>query len=159
MVTKNKSNEILTWGIILIVAIVAVVVFNNWSGSPAQNQQQATTTPTGTQSSQTTGTTKTNPNLGPASISYQDALALYSNARIQINTQCQATPTTVTFKNGSKIMIDNRSSIAHSIKVGSTFSLPAYGFKIVTLSSATLPATWLIDCDTHQNIATISIQK
>jgi len=56
-------------------------------------------------------------------------------------------------------MIDNRAPVARTVKVGSTFPIKAYGFKIVNLSSATLPATWYVDCDSSQNVATILIQK
>lgn len=101
-----------------------------------------------------------NKNAGAVSISYAEALVKYKDTRIQLNNLCQATPNNVTFKNGTDIMIDNRSPVARSVKVGSSFSIKAYGFKIVKLSSpATLPTTWLVDCDAAQNVATILIQK
>jgi hypothetical protein len=55
-------------------------------------------------------------------------------------------------------MIDNRSEVARTVKVGSSFGIKAWGFEIVKLSSATLPATWYVDCDKSQNVATILIQ-
>ena len=56
-------------------------------------------------------------------------------------------------------MIDNRSGTARTVRVSSNYSIPAYGFKIVKLSSPTTPAIWYIDCDKSQNVATILIQK
>jgi hypothetical protein len=92
-------------------------------------------------------------------LSYATALALYKDKRIQLDQACIATPNNLTFKNNTKIMIDNRSDQTRAVKVGSTMSIKPWGFKIVTLSSATLPATWLVDCGASQNVATILIQK
>ena len=63
------------------------------------------------------------------------------------------------FKNNALLMIDNRASVARSIHLGSVFPIEAYSFKIVKLSSAKLPATWLLDCGTRQNVATVVIEK
>ncbi len=94
-----------------------------------------------------------------ATLSYQQALVKYKDARIQLDKTCQASPNNATYKNNTSIMIDNRAPVARTVKVGSVFSIKAYGFKIVKLSSATLPATWLVDCGSSQNVATILIQK
>lgn len=98
----------------------------------------------------------------PVSMSYQNALELYKdNKRIQISgsdTFCQASPNNVMYKNGTSIMIDNRSPQARTIKVGSTYTIPGYGFKVVKLSSASLPVTFLMDCDKQQNVAKILLQ-
>lgn len=93
-----------------------------------------------------------------ATLSYQQALVKYKDARIQLDNTCQASPDKMTFKNGTSIMIDNRAPVARTVKVGSTFSIKAYGFKIVKLSSDTIPTTWLVDCDGSQNVSTILIQ-
>jgi len=94
-----------------------------------------------------------------ASISYAQALVKYKNARLQLNNICQASPDKMTFKNNTNIMIDNRASLARIVKLGSVFSIKAYGFKIVNISSLALPATWYVDCDKSKNVATILIQK
>ncbi len=93
------------------------------------------------------------------SISYAQALVKYKNARLQLNNICQASPDKMTFKNNTNIMIDNRASVTRAIKLGSVFSVKAYSFKIVNISSSTLPATWYVNCDKSQNVATILIQK
>lgn len=92
-------------------------------------------------------------------ISYGDALIRYKDARIQLDSKCQATPNNITYKNGTNIMIDNRAEVARKVKVGSTYSIEAYGFKIIKLSSSVLPVTWFVDCGASQNVATILIQR
>ena len=108
------------------------------------------------------GYTNNNPiniiNYVPTS-SYGQALLKYGSTRIQFNTTCQATPNNVTYKNSTNIMIDNRSAVAHTVKVNSVYTIPAYGFKIIKLSSAILPVQFLVDCDNSQNVATILLQK
>lgn len=99
------------------------------------------------------------PDAPAATLSYTNALDQYGDARIQLDKDCRANPTSATFKNGTSIMIDNRASVTRSVVVGSSFSIPAYGFKIVKLSSSTLPVTWGIDCDTSKNVSAILIQK
>ena len=94
-----------------------------------------------------------------ATITYAQALQKYKNARIQLDQDCRAIPNNVTYKNNTNIMIDNRASIARTVKVGSSFSIPAYGFQIVKLISPTLPVTWYMDCGSSKNVATILIQK
>ena len=93
------------------------------------------------------------------SLSYAEALKLYKDKRIQLDTDCRATPSNVTFKNNTKIMIDNRSDVSRAVKLGSTMTIKPWGFKIVTLTSNTLPATLLLDCGALQNVASILIQK
>ena len=99
----------------------------------------------------------------PVSLSYQNALELYKdNKRIQLSGAdfCQASPNNVMYKNGTSVMIDNRSAQIRTIKIGGTsYSIEGYGFKIVKLSSATLPATLLMDCNQQQNVAKILLQK
>ncbi len=124
--------------------------------------QTATSTATTTKKT-TTATKKVSVPIAnqPVSMSYQNALELYKdNKRIQLSGDafCQVSPNNVMYKNGTSIMIDNRSSKTRTIKVGSTYTIEGYGFKIIKLSSATLPATLLMDCDQQQNVAKVLLQ-
>ena len=92
-------------------------------------------------------------------LSYEEALLKYKDNRIQLDKGCQAIPNTITYKNGTSIMIDNRTSADRIVKVGSSYPIKGYDFKIIKLSSETLPMTWLVDCDNSQNVASILIQK
>lgn len=109
----------------------------------------------------TTATTsiKEKTSVPASTIAYADALKKYADRRIQISPTCQVVPNNITYKNGTTIMIDNRSNKTKTIKIGSVFTIPAYGFKIITLSSGSLPATYFIDCDKQQNSGTITLQK
>lgn len=152
---KNKNTIIAIVGLVVIAVIVLMVVKNNKkpievTEIPADSVEQVDET---TEVGAVVIKPKTN------SISYQQALVKYKDHRIQLGQDCQATPTNVTYKNGTSIMIDNRSNVARTVKVGSTYTIAAWSFKVINLTSATLPATWLVDCGKQQNVATILIQK
>lgn len=98
----------------------------------------------------------------PVSLSYQKALELYKeNKRIQLSGDvvCQASPNNVMYKNGTSFMIDNRTAKTLTVKVGSTYNIEPYGFRVVTLTSGVLPVTYLLDCGNQQNVAKIVLQK
>lgn len=158
---ENKDSKII-WIVlgVIVVIVVLVVLFTKKDEVFAPVEEEVVVTEVAeTQNGNTTGVTVDQEAITAA---YKQALVTYKDRRIQLNTQnneCQAVPNRVTFKNGTKIMIDNRAPAARSVKLGSTFTIPGYGYQIVTLSSATLPATWLMDCDGQQNVATVLIQK
>ncbi len=99
------------------------------------------------------------PSNNKASMSYEEALVVYKDKRIQLDMDCKAFPRKMTFKEGTSIMIDNRAPVSRTVTVGSTFTVAKYDFKIVNLSSATLPVTWPVNCDKNKQVATILIQK
>ena len=147
---KNKNMWI---GIgVVVIIIVIYLAMSSSSVAPAVTDNQIIPT-------EDTSAGSVNVGAPVASISYAQALVKYKDARIQLDENCQASPNSVTYKNGTNIMIDNRSSVIRTIKVGSDFNVKAWGFKIVKLSSKTLPITWLVDCGASQNVATILIQK
>ena len=91
---------------------------------------------------------------------YGDAVQKYGDKRIQFDMYCQANPVNSTYKNGTAIMLDNRSGDARTIAVnGVHYVLGGYGWKILTLSSKVLPATWAVDCGSARNVSKILIQK
>ena len=98
---------------------------------------------------------------GAAPLSYEQALAKYADARIQFDSACQATPSASTFRNGTLIMLDNRSADTRDIHLGSLgdISIKPWGFKLVQLSSSLLPNALAIDCGTNQNVSIITVQK
>lgn len=161
-------NKIFDKKVLIGIVIVAGLVWymNSGSGSPSGTATSTTpTTNTATTAKTTTTVKKTVVPVAsqPVSLSYQQALQTYTGSlRIQLSGDafCQANPTNVMFKNGTSIMIDNRSANARTIRIGSTaYSLTGYGFKIVKLSSTVLPTTLVMDCGTQQNIARITLQK
>jgi uncharacterized protein YxeA len=157
---KNKNTFIIIIAIIVMAIIVMVLVKNNKKSvnlteTPNDNVQQTDQAINGVK----TNKTAKNATTSVASISYEQALIKYKDYRIQLAQDCQATPVNVTYKNGTSIMIDNRSNVERVVRVGSNYTIPAWGFKIINLTSSTLPATWLVDCGAQQNVATILIQK
>ncbi|MEK7227921.1 MAG: hypothetical protein AAB681_01030, partial [Patescibacteria group bacterium] len=92
--------------------------------------------------------------------SYANALVKYKDRRIQFDDTCRAFPSTVTYKDNTGIMLDNRSAQTRIIKVGSTYTVKPYGFKIIVLPDIYLKSkTLLVDCGAAQNVATILIQE
>ena len=152
MNTKTKY----IW-VVLAVGIVASIIIFSPKDSVAPVDQMTTTDQTTTDTGVATATpVKT----APAHVlTYDQALATYKDNRIQFDTNCQATPSQVTYKNGTSVMLDNRAPVARVIKFGNSVTIPAYGFKVVQASSATLPVTWLVDCGPSQNVATVVVQK
>ncbi len=154
---KNKN----LWVSVGIVALVIVLIAWWAMKNPSSSSEDALNNNTEEEVESTEDTTDGSVNVSApaATLSYQQALAKYKDARIQLDKTCQAIPNNVTYKNGTSIMLDNRAPVARTVKLGSTFSIKGYGFKIVKLQSATVPTTWQMDCGTSQNVATVLIQK
>ncbi len=93
-------------------------------------------------------------------LSYDDALAVYKDSRIQFGETCSATPFYSVQKNGATIMIDNRAKTPRAFTVGKIpYYAPAYDYTLVKLNYTNLPQTVYIDCGTQQNAATILVQE
>lgn len=153
---KNNSN---TWIWVVVIIIVAGILFFVFRSkqviSPVTTEDTNTTTePASVQDvGQTIG-------AGAVSISYANALVKYADRRIQLDRTCQARPNNVTYKDNTGIMIDNRSPQTRTVKVGATYTIKPYGFKIVVLPDIYLKSkTIFVDCDKYQNVATILVQE
>ena len=147
------QKNLKTWIWIIVVVVIIIVLFLIFSNK--QTVTQTTTGPNSTQdiSSQDIG-------AGSVSIAYADALIKYADRRIQLDSSCQAHPTNVTYKDNTGIMIDNRSPQTVTVKVGVTFTIKPWGFKIVVLPDVYLTSkTLLVDCNQRQNVATILVQE
>ncbi len=157
---ENKNKNLWIWIVVILVVVIGLVFWATSSSTPApvaqNNPVVAPVTPT-----EDTSVGSVDIGASSVSLSYAEALIKYKNARIQLDQNCQADSQNqkMTFKNNALLMIDNRASVARSIHLGSVFPIKAYGFKIVKLYSAKLPATWLLDCGTRQNVATVVIEK
>ena len=119
-----------------------------------QNKPASSTSPATTKKQATATTTETREIL-----TYGQALAAYGSNRIQFDLNCQAIPAASNFKNGTKIMFDNRSNQEKWINLDDQkYYLDPYGFKIITVSSKTLPHTFRIDCGSGRNNGQITVQ-
>ena len=142
------------WVIVAIVVVVAAILIF------ALNNKQTTSQVSTTEPASAQDIGSTDIGAGAAPIAYTDALVKYADRRIQLNSTCQANPIKVTYKDNTGIMIDNRSAKTHTVKVGTTFTIKPWGFKIVVLPDVYLASkTLLVDCDGYQNVATILVQE
>ena len=143
-----------------LIIVLALVGYGLWTYSDNPNLFTGNTQINPVQETmEDTDTKNTGVPAGTSAPDYGQALLQYKDARIQLDQNCKANPTNLTFKNNTSVMIDNRANISRVVKVGSTFTIPAYGFEIVKLTSSSLPDTWYVDCGTSQNVATILIQR
>ncbi len=142
----------------LVVAALAVVIvgIGNWMNS--QNADQQALIAAGKAKTPVATTTQTGASTNNAL--YNQLVQQYRTARIQFGATCQATPTMASYKNGTSIMLDNHTNVAHTVSVGGTsYSLPTYGHQIITLTSATVPGTMTVNCDKSVNVATIRLSQ
>ena len=162
---ENKINKNVWISILVVVVIVVFALFYIF-----RNKEVVTNTVITTpsvvivepESTLDSGDIKNTGSSGPVSISYANALVKYADRRIQFNASCQVPilSTSITYKDNTGIMLDNRSAVAHTIKIGTDYTVKAYGFKIVVLPDIYLKAkTILVDCDKQQNVAKILVQE
>jgi len=150
---------------LIIVAAVAIFMVVRKSDSPADNGT-ASPTISGSASpspSPVAGNDAVDATQKPVSAAlkaYTDLVAQYEGRRIQFDKTCQAIPSSLVLKNGTKVMFDNRSGDARMITVGAIqYSFSGYGWRLITLSSPTLPATIGINCGSAIYVGSITLQK
>ena len=154
------SNKKLIW-LVVVVVVLAIVFIGMRKGSTINSSVTPTpnlsTTP---KVSSTPVVKKPVATATPLLGSYSQLVLEYGDRRVQFNNSCYMLPTTPTFKNGSKIMFDNRSSDTRTISIdGTAYTFAGYGYRVVTLSSATLPRTISINCGSLVNAGQITLQK
>ncbi len=157
---QNKNRVWIIGAIVIVIIGVVVLITNNNKKEVLENTDPVSSVP---EDEVVAESTQEADPLTPApalSLSYAEALAKYKDRRIQLDTVCQAHPNTVTYKDNTGIMIDNRSAQTRTVKAGTTFTIKPYGFKIIVLPDIYLKAkTILVDCDKSQNVATILVQE
>ena len=160
---KNKN---LWLGIAAVLVVVLLIVILSKRGDKVEEIPMDTVAE-GTEVVTEEPAVKPAPSRTPATketapapkISYAEALVKYKDFRLQFDTECRAVPNNVTYKNGTEIMIDNRSGANRKFVLGSAFTVAPYDFKIVKVVSNVLPYTYLADCGDKQNVATILVQR
>jgi len=152
----NKQIRNVIIGLVVVVALAVVLRGRGASEEPAET----TATPSVSVSVSATPVPKATTAGVPQPKTYGDAVEKYGNNRIQFDMYCQANPANNTYKNGTSIMLDNRSGDARIISVNWVqYALSGYGWKIIMLSSKVLPATWAVDCGSARNVSKILIQQ
>jgi hypothetical protein len=151
MNNKNNKNLWIVLGLVALVIIIwAVVMSSNSYNQPSSNTTYNMPAPA-------PSPVATAPSSSSAA--YTAALLKYGTNRIQFQQACQTVPNAMVVKSGTTIMLDNRASITHTVKLDRTYVIRADGFTTTTLSGGTLPRKILVDCDKSQNVATITVEK
>ena len=142
------------------VVIVVVIYFmgGKWTG---QVGQYIGIEPSPSPSSATGATAKpvAKKSVTPLPKSYTELAKEYEGRRIQFDDRCQMIPLSPTYKNGTSVMLDNRSTSTKSVTIGSVkYDLSAYGYRVITLSSSSLPKELAISCGSSGNVGRILLQ-
>lgn len=155
------SKNIFLWLIIVVAAVLVIWTFSNREG--ALNLGETPEVVSEGSGPEAGAPVISGPGQGSFTQSqiqaYSDLVNQYGDKRIQFDERCQVTPVEVTFKNGTTIMFDNRSANARTIKIANqSYYFPPYGYRIMTLSSATVPSTLIIGCDNAVDVGRILLQ-
>lgn len=155
MDTVGNLGKTKIW--ISVVVIIALGILILVLNKPKEEKVVETPNVEEKSTTETKKTTTTTTGSQPVSLSYSQALTKYANSRIQINDSCQLKPSSIVYKVGTSVMLDNRSSSTKSLLFnGTRLSIAGYGFKVVTLNTA---KTFQVDCGSYQNVATITVAK
>ena len=158
----NKS-----WTIVIVIAvIVGAIWWFNGGGSNVALSPDASTSPTALGATKTPAGYKATPSTSStpipvvtSTLSYSQLVAQYGSNRIQFNQDCQASPSSMVLKNSTGILLDNRSNKTQVISLnGSSYTLVPYGYRVVTVSSSTLPKVLGVSCNGSVNTGTINLQ-
>lgn len=158
-------NKLWTTIIVVVVLVGAAWWFNggssNLSLSPGTSSTPtalaATKTPSGSVSKAKNSATPVP--IATSALSYSQLVAQYGSNRIQFNQDCQANPSSMALKAGTGILLDNRSNKTQVISLnGASYTLVPYGYRVVTVSSATLPKAIGVTCNGQVNTSTINLQ-
>jgi len=155
------SKKVWVWAIVVVVAALAIWQLPNWFGGSWKGIVLTGNSPSPTPSPSPVSGKKASPAPG---LTYDQALATYAGNRIQFNEKCQAIPGQMALKNGTKIMLDNRSKYDQTVSLeGMKVALPGYSWQVVTIATKSqLPYSFKIDCQSQggvtKNSAVINLQ-
>ncbi|KKR02672.1 MAG: hypothetical protein UT29_C0001G0152 [Candidatus Yanofskybacteria bacterium GW2011_GWA1_39_13] len=147
-----------SWIVVGVVVLVAIYFMGgDWMGKKT-GDEVVSLSPSPSSKVVAKTVTKTSPT--PTSTkSYTELVKEYEGRRIQFDQYCQATPKDITYKNGTSIMLDNRSGDARTITLADAkYQLSGYGYAVVTLSSQSLPKEMLLSCGAGINVGRILLQ-
>lgn len=153
------------WALVVIAVIAVVGYFKMGSKSLPYVGYQGASSPSPSSSPVKTvykpkakSAPTSNSDSGTA-MAYTDLVKQYTDRRIQFDDNCQTTPSAPTYKNNTSILLDNRSATARVVSVnGVKYQLGGYGYKVITLSSTTLPREMSVDCGSRYNVGRILLQ-
>lgn len=156
-----------TWTIIIVILVIgAGVWWLNGGNSNVSLFPDASTSPTAIGATKTPVGYKVSPSISPtpvpvatSNLSYSQLVAQYGSNRIQFNQDCQANPSSMALKTGTGILLDNRSNKTQVISLnGASYTLVPFGYRVVTVSSASLPKAIGVTCNGAVNTGMINLQ-
>ena len=158
MITKHLLKTIAGFCGMILFGLVSLVVVDHYNKEPAEQVVDYQGTEDISEGSINAPKAKKG---GPeiALLSYHETLGLYTGRRVEIADDCQISPSTMTLKNNTKVMLDNKSKALKTIKIDKTTTVKEQGFKIINLSSSKLPVKLAMSCDSQHNVATITLEK
>ena len=148
---------------LLLVVVVLVVALGYWlmgknGGLPLGDSAYPTSSPSSSPVAKAPAKKAAAP-VPTLSKPYGDLVKEYEGRRIQFDSRCQVVPNSATYKNGSSVMLDNRSSNPITVKVGTTsYSLMGYGYQVINLSSTSLPKELTVSCGSAGDVGKILLQ-
>lgn len=163
--TDNTISVVVPDNTNVTALVPTITISDNATISPASGAAQDFTNPvTYTVTAQDGSTQSYEVTVLPAkfaSLSYSAAIKLYPNKRIQFAADCVINPSSIVFKEGTTIMLDNRASTTIKISLdGHAYWIGAYKFLIVTLTTPeSLPHTMTLNCSGGKNNASIYLEK
>ncbi len=153
-----RARRAVLW-VIVGVVVLAGIVWLAMRGSTGVPWYSMSPSPSGTGSPSAYKTSTPKSGVATNTQTYTQAVAQYVGRRIQFDAHCQAQPTSLALQAGLSVMIDNRSGDARTFAVGGVyFTLPGYGWKIVTPAAPKLPANVYLDCGSARNVGIIVLQ-
>lgn len=162
MLTKHLFKTIVGFCGMILIGLISLVLIDNYQGKEEEAQIPVVYAGTEDISSGSVNTPKNTSETNTPEVKllpYHEALGLYMGRRIEITDECKVIPNTMTFKNNTKVMIDNHSSKLKTIKIGKSMTIKEQGFKIINLSSSKLPVKLAMGCDAQNSAATITLEK
>ncbi len=146
----DNKQEVYIWAALGVVAIVLGIYFIS------ENLNNSATLSTVDVNVPKSSLVEEASGFGPGiqtGANYAKIKTEYADRRIQIE-NCVLTPTEQTYKNNTKVMLDNRSADPLELKIdGKIVRLWDWEYKIFTFSSNQLPHTVDIDCITQDQPA------
>lgn len=163
----KQQKEIGIAVIVFIVVLILVALFSRESSNKVApvnetpGNETTTTTPTSTPQAQPAAKPKT-PSTAQIdqAAAYASALKKYAGNYIQFNPSCQAIPANVTFKNGTAVMFDNRSTKQITISLDDNkFTIKPFDYLVMKVTSKVLPKTISVSCNSAYNVGQILLQQ
>ena len=162
--TWFKENQTVVLSVGGVVLVIAIIIAAAVLRSPKESGEVSINEPAGQTAleAEVQGPAHQSPAETPAApkMSYGDAVLKYGDRRIQFGENCNATPASSVWKNGTEVMLDNRSAETKTFRVsGLSYTVAARDYVVAPFDGTKNPQEILIDCGSMQNVATITIQK